>query len=771
MPERIDLRLVWPTEVDEASLLAVWRVLAGTAGTPVRLQALGRGGPVEHRLSVPAERRANIVRQLRAIVPGLGVESAETEPLPKFTVALDIRQSTRRRPLRIDVIGTVSASLLRALAAPRADEVILLTWTLTKRLPARAVPGSVRLPPESLPAAIVSAPFTPGRKPDADTRQALKVKQAEPGWRVIGRLAVRAASDQRARLLAGGVLAALRVAEAPGVHLIGHTISPRSLESGVRSRLVLNLPELVMLSSWPIGDTASLPIVKVGSRRLPASEAIPRNGRVLGESTWPGASRPLVLSPSDGLRHSLFLGPTGVGKSTAMLALIEADMKADRGLLLVDPKSDLARDVLARVPDERRDDVVVIDAGAGNGSDVVGINPLAGTSPDLAADELQGLLRDLSGDHWGPRLDEIVATGMLTLARAGSQSLITLAPLLTDAGFRRRIVGQVQDPYVASFWAGFEGWSDAERTTAVAPVLRRLRPFLIRPGLRRLVGQPSSGFDLADVFTKRRIVIVDLARGQIGEEAAKLLGALVLTRFWRAVQGRSSIPADRRSAVTAYVDEFHDVVHLPLRLEDALAQARGLGVGFVFATQHLKRLTPQLRAAVMANARSKVVFQLQADDAREMARDQALLTPGDFQNLESFHFYSQLVAEAQVQPWCSGHTRPPSEPTTDSLVLRSRSIARYGMAAAQIDQDIAAMLTPPVVVPGTDVGPPETRRVAVIAIALSAHRRCAAVPTTNERPMWFVQVGCGDGLDAGGRSTGHRFAPVAKRRTLAGGTR
>lgn len=709
--ERAHLRLVWPTEVAEASLDAAWRVLAGTAGVPTRLSVIGRGGKVEHRVSVVAQRRSNVVRQLRTIVPGLGVETAPDEVMPEFTLAIDLRQTTKRRALRDDVTDTTSATLLAAVAAARADEVILLSWTLNARLSAQPVPTSLRLPPESLAAAIISAPFTPGRKPDTDTRQALTAKQAEPGWRVVGRLAVRSASADRARLLAAGVLAALRVAEAPGVHLVGRQISARSAMRSGRSRLVINLPELVTLSGWPIGDTSSLPVAKVGSRRLPASDLIPRSGRVIGESTWPGGKRPLVLSPKDGTRSMLLLGPTGVGKSTAALAMIEDDMKAGRGLLLVDPKSDLAADVLARVPLARRDDIVVVDAGAGGDGDVrhvVGINPLTGTSPDLAADELLRLLRELSGDHWGPRLDEIVATGLLTLARVGSQSLISLAPLLTDPGFRRRIVGQLTDPYIQSFWAGFEAWSEAERTTAVAPVLRRLRPFLIRPGLRRLVGQPSPGFDLSDVFDKGRIVIVDLARGQIGDEAAYMLGALVLTRFWRAVQSRSTTPPGDRQPVTAYVDEFHDLMHLPLSLEDALAQARGLGVGFVLATQHLRRLTPSLRSAVMANARSKVIFQLQAEDARELARDQTLLTPGDFQNLEPFHFYAQLVAGAQVQSWCSGHTLPASEPRIDPGNLRTHSVVRYGKAVSEIDADILAMLTS-----GKANGPaigPRTRR-------------------------------------------------------------
>lgn len=691
-------RLSWPREIKADEIAAALRALATTAGTPLVLDSLGQHGHVEHRLHVLDSRSGAVVDQLRSAIAGIGVEHVENPAeLPQFGLAVSLGLSTRRRPLAGNQNELTSRGLLVALAGIGREEAILLRWVLTDRLQPQPVPSTAgNLQPESIAKALLIAPFRTPPTSDADTRSALRDKQAMPGWRAIGKVAVAAASNTRRRQLAATVLGALRTAEGPGVRLTGQTVRARSVgKTSGHGRLRLNVAELSAICGWPIGDTSQLPVVRLGSRRLPASAAIPREGRVIGESTWPGKARPLALSLDDGHRALHLVGPTGTGKSSVIIRLVEQDLKAGRSAFVVDPKSDLITDILERIPDQRRDDVVVISAA--DNDDVVGVNPLAAAnddSPEVAADQLLSIFRQLSIDNWGPRLDEVLSAGLLTLARTGGHSLVSLPTLLTDAAFRRRIVGRLHDPFgLQSFWAQYEAWSEAEKSTAIQPVLRRLRPFLVRPGLRRLVGQPHPGFAFSDIFTKRRIVLVDLARGRVGDEAASLLGAMTLGLFWRAAQGQSTVPPDRRHSVSAYLDEFQRYLALPLDLEDAFATARSLGVSFCIAHQHLKQLNPpSLKAAVLANARSRIAFQLAPEDARELSRDHPQVSADDFLNLDPFHFYAQLVAGNQVQPWCSGRTYPPSKPTSNAAQLRQISAACYGRAAAKIDRDIEVML-------------------------------------------------------------------------------
>jgi hypothetical protein len=692
----ITYRLLWPGDTTASSITSALRSLATTGGTPLTLDSVGEYGVVEHRLVVDRGRGNAVVTQLRVALPGIGIERVEPTEMPRFELALELRLTTGRRSLRSDNAMDTSRSVLGALANVGRGERIRMRWLLTDRLHATAVPSTIgALGDESLTRTILRAPFSAPRSADADVRGALRDKQREPGWRIIGHVAVQAASPARRQQLANAVLGALRGAEAPGVRLTARSVPTRSLVRHRRhGRLNLNAVELAAVSGWPIGPTAQLPVVRLGSRRLPASSAIPSKGRTLGQSTWPGASRPLALSPEDGLPHLHLLGPTGTGKSTLMLSMIRQDMAAGRSLIVVDPKSDLIADVLARVPDSRRGDVVIIDASSSN-SNVVGINPLArrsGVSPDVAADELFQVFHGLYADSWGVRVNDILAASLLTLTRVGGHSLVSVPTLLTDAKFRRRIVARLNDPVgLTPFWDQYEAWSEGERTTAIAPVLNRLRPFLMRANLRRIVGQPTPRFDFTDLFTQRRIVLVDLAKGRIGAEASQLLGALVLAQVWQAALSRTATPAAQRHPVTAYLDEFQAYLAMPISLEDALAQSRGLGLSFVLAHQHLKQLTPSVKASVMANARSRVCFQQSGEDARELARDQTLLSTEDFTGLDAFHFYAQLVAGNKVQPWCSGRTTKPSEPTANPTAIRAAAAERYGTPASEIDSALESL--------------------------------------------------------------------------------
>ncbi|HWY89820.1 MAG TPA: type IV secretory system conjugative DNA transfer family protein, partial [Solirubrobacteraceae bacterium] len=237
------------------------------------------------------------------------------------------------------------------------------------------------------------------------------------------------------------------------------------------------------------------------------------------------------------------------------------------------------------------------------------------------------------------------------------------------------------------FWNAYEAWSEPERAAAIAPVMNKLRPLLLRPELRAIIGQTDTGFDLRRIFTERKILLVNLNRGLLGPETSALLGGLVVSQLWQAVLGRAAIPPERRHPVYAYVDEFQDYLHLPLDFADALAQARGLGVGLTLAHQHLHQLGPEMRASVLANAQSRIAFRLPSDDARVVAAGSALESD-DFQSLAAFEAYAQLVAGSTVQPWCSLRSLPPRAPTTDPAMVRAASQLAYGVDQVAVEAEL-----------------------------------------------------------------------------------
>lgn len=686
--------LCWPREVEADQVAQVFRLLATTAGTPMVVEAVGSPGTVEHRLGLLDGHAESVVDQLRAVMGGVGVEAVGTRPPFSATHAVELRLSTKRRPLRTDNSPGVNRALLTALAHLQRDECLTLQWVLGRTLPAAAVPNRLEgLGHETWLGALWSALSGPPPT-DVEVRNALRIKQAEAGWRAVGRIAVTAKSASREHQLIRQVLGALRSAAAPGVGFSVRLTNPQRVmaaHAGWRLPLRLNASELATISAWPVGMTSELPVATIGSRQVPPSAVIPRRGRVIGESSFPGHERPVAVTPADALRHFHLLGPTGSGKSTLLLNLITQDIQAGRAVVVIEPKGDLIADTLLRIPSNRVHDVVVLDP-----TDVerpVGVNPLAlaGRSPELAADQLLSLFHSLYAAHWGPRTADILNAALLTLARTPGMTLPALVPLLTDTGFRRRVVPKVADPIgLAPFWSAFELWSEQERAAALGPVMNKLRPLLLRPELRVAIGQAQPGFELRQVFTERKILLVNLAKGRLGPEASALLGSIVVALLWQAILGRAAIPPERRHPVFVFVDEFQDYLHLPVDFADALAQARGLGGAFHLAHQYMHQLEPAMRSAVLANAQSRVVWRLPSEDARLIAAG-STLDPADFQSLGAFQCYAQLVARDAVQPWCSVSTRLPGKPTSDPAVVREASRRAYGVDRAAVEADLLAL--------------------------------------------------------------------------------
>jgi hypothetical protein len=459
--------------------------------------------------------------------------------------------------------------------------------------------------------------------------------------------------------------------------------------------LLVNVAELRTLAGWPIGPTDDLPVDHERSRLLPPHPDMPAGGRIVAEATYPGADQPLVLSARDALHHLHLIGPTGVGKTTALLNLIEQDMRAGRSVVVVEPRGDLVGEVLARVPDDRLDDVVVIDP---TDDAPVGINPLAApdVDPELKVDHIVTVFKGLFAETWGPRTQDILTSGLLTLAATPGMTLAALPLLFNDDEFRAPLVDEAlgRDRIaLRSFWAWFDGLGPSERGTVLAPVMNKVRAFLLRKRLRRVLCQSEPRFDLRDVFRRRTILAVTVAADALGPESSSLLGSLVISQLWQTVLGRASVAPERRHPVMVYVDEWQRYVRLPTDLADVLAEARGLGVGLTLAHQHLAQLPPDLRAAVLANARSRVVFATQYDDAAVLVRGTQRLTPTDVIALGRYAVYASLIAAGEQTPWASGRTLPASQPARPAADVRRRSRARWGIPGHVLDAEMDALAT------------------------------------------------------------------------------
>ena len=433
-----------------------------------------------------------------------------------------------------------------------------------------------------------------------------------------------------------------------------------------------------------------------GCPRLPVPVTLPRQGLILGDGTFPGTSRPVALSSDARARHLHLIGPTGVGKTTLLLNLIVQDLKAGHGLTVLDPKGDLITDVLARVPEVRRDDVIVVDPS--DPETVVGFNPLTplGGSLQTQVENVMGTIMSLWQSSWGPRTDDLLRAAMMTVARHPELTLVELGAVLSDPSWRQRLTRGIDDPVgLSAFWSWFESLSPAERTAMVAAPLNKLRALTIRPGLRRTLGQSEPGLNFRQVLDHGRVVLINLSPGNLGEQASALVGSLVLAQLWQATTSRADQSARSRRLHVAYLDEFQRFTHLTTDLGTALAEARSYGLGFVLAHQHLAQLPKPTRSAVLANTRSRIVFQTNREDSQILARELgSQIEPADLMSLGPFEVVASLYAAGRVQPPTTLRTRPEPQAVRSAPQMRSVSLARYGRPVCEIDAEITARHRP-----------------------------------------------------------------------------
>jgi hypothetical protein len=399
----------------------------------------------------------------------------------------------------------------------------------------------------------------------------------------------------------------------------------------------------------------------------------------------------LSISPGDSLLQTHIIGPIGSGKSTVMLHQILADIQAGRGVLVIDPKNDLVNDILARIPEHRDKDVVIIDP-----SDPcpVGFNPFSyKESPTLVADAILSVFKEVFAENWGIRSQDVMSAALLTLAQVPDASLLWLPQMLTDEAFRLKVTANIHDKIgLEPYWAGFTGMKDTERRQEIAPVLNKIRQFLLRPGLRNVLGQANPKFRLEDLFNKNRIVLVPLNKGVIGSESARLLGSLIVGMVWTLALSRANIPQEQRHLVSVYIDELQDYLALPTNLSDALAQARGLGVSLTLAHQYREQLPPDIRAGIDANALNKIVFGLGVGDAKAMAAMAPELEPVDFMSLPRYQIYASFQSGGKATGWVQGKTLPPPAAIRQAVDLRAKSMTEYGMPAEEIEREYLEQL-------------------------------------------------------------------------------
>lgn len=353
------------------------------------------------------------------------------------------------------------------------------------------------------------------------------------------------------------------------------------------------------------------------------------------------------IKDKDRLQHIYVIGKSGTGKSTLLRNMAISDIRRGNGLCIVDPHGDIAIDLLNFIPKERRKDLIYFDAT--NSGAPIAFNPLTGIHPkyhDLVASGLISTFKKIWSESWGPRMEYILRFALLSLLSVPNATLLDIQPLLTDTGFRERVLSYCLDEQILAFWHNeFDKFAPRLRAEIISPILNKTGLFITSTVLRRIVGQPTSSFRLQQVLDQGEILVVNLSKGQIGEEASSLLGAMLVNSIQLAALHRSSKEVDDRRPFYLYIDECHSFV--TLAFANILAEARKYGLSLFLAHQYIEQMDERVRSAIFGNVGTMISFRVGATDAEYLAKEfYPVFTEDDFVHLPRYAMYLKLMIDS-----------------------------------------------------------------------------------------------------------------------------
>ena len=363
------------------------------------------------------------------------------------------------------------------------------------------------------------------------------------------------------------------------------------------------------------------------------------------------------IKRGDRRRHMYIVGKTGVGKTKLLELLIRQDIGYGHGLCVIDPHGDFINDILASVPENRINDVVVVDPA--DTEFPISFNPLQNVPHDFKHQMTQGLIEVMKkqfGANWTPRLEHVFRFTTLALLDYPGATMRGMISMLTDRPYRQKVIEYITDDMVKRFFAiEFADWSEKFDTDAIIPLVNKLGQFLSDPLLRNIFGQKENKIDIGDIMNNQKILLINLSKGRLGEENSSFFGSMFVTKIHQAGMARASMEERDRKDFYLYADEFQNIV--TDTFDNLFSEARKYGICLIVAHQYIGQLTPRIQATTLGNTGTIVVFRVSGEDAAKL---EAEMTPifkaKDMVNLGMKEFYVKMTIDGNTYDPFSAET-------------------------------------------------------------------------------------------------------------------
>ncbi|MFN0126903.1 MAG: type IV secretory system conjugative DNA transfer family protein [Verrucomicrobiales bacterium] len=390
---------------------------------------------------------------------------------------------------------------------------------------------------------------------------------------------------------------------------------------------------------------------------------------------WGGESA-FGFSLSQLQHHCYVIGKTGSGKTTLLRNLILQLAEAGHGVGLIDPHGDLAEELIEQLSPKRAEHTTYFCPA--DAEFPIGLNLLAqadSVDRHLVASGVVGAFKNLWSESWGPRMEYILHNAVASLAACPNTSLLGVNRLLTDAGYRRWIVDQLDDAFLRDFWEGeYESYDARFRREAIAPIQNKIGQLLLSPLLRNIVGQVANKARIPFLMDQGRLFIANLSKGRLGHDKANLIGSLLVTQFQLAAMARSRQPESDRRDFFLFVDEFQNFA--TEAFTSILAEARKYRLNLVLSHQYIAQLTPAVREAVFGNVGTVIAFGVGFNDAEHLHREFGKeFTSQQFVDLPRYETLIRVHGGGSGAHYQRAVTMPalaPNRGRRDRLIRRSR---------------------------------------------------------------------------------------------------